>query len=293
MENLIKCHITMSEIVNFEQMGVASMEVTHEKIVRLQDELLKMEQADIVTEHHFLDKVYERTITVPPWTILTGAAHKTNYKVQLKKGKIAVNIGKEIKILEAPFEFDAQAGEQRVGRVFEEEVIWTDIYENPDDCNDILTLEDRLYVVPECGLGENRVSLQINNARQDFNLFLSQINLSQEEMDKIVKNEDDVIDFPKHYFVELKNSKIHGKGMFATKDFIAGELICPGRINGQRTLAGRYINHSYESNVVPKLVGDDIDAIAKRNIYAGEELLVDYRASMRVNFGVMVQGEMP
>jgi hypothetical protein len=150
----------MSEIVNFEQMGVASMEVTHEKIVRLQDELLKMEQADIVTEHHFLDKVYERTITVPPWTILTGAAHKTNYKVQLKKGKIAVNIGKEIKILEAPFEFDAQAGEQRVGRVFEEEVIWTDIYENPDDCNDILTLEDRLYVVPECGLGENRDKLQ-------------------------------------------------------------------------------------------------------------------------------------
>jgi hypothetical protein len=34
-----------------------------------------------------------------------------------------------------------------------------DIYENLDDCTDIPTLEDRLYVVPECGLGSNRVKM--------------------------------------------------------------------------------------------------------------------------------------
>jgi hypothetical protein len=56
-------------------------------------------------------------------------------------------------------EFDACAGEQRVGRVFDEEVVWVDIYENLDDCTDIPTLEDRLYVVPECGLLDNRQKL--------------------------------------------------------------------------------------------------------------------------------------
>ena len=281
----------LPEVPLFANMGVVKIKVTPDKIARLQNELLSMDQADIVTTHTFLPNVYERTITIPPWTVLTGAAHKTPYKIRLEKGTIAVNVGEKVKILTAPCEFDACAGEQRVGRVFEDEVVWTDIYENADNCKDILTLEDRLYVVPACGLGENRVNAQINNARQDYNLFLTQINLSQEEMDKIVKNDADVIDIPKGYFVELKNSKIHGKGLFATKDFKVGELICPGRINGQRTLAGRFINHSFDSNVVPSLVDEDIDAIAKRDIYAGEELLVDYRSSMRVNFGVMLQGE--
>jgi hypothetical protein len=38
-------------------------------------------------------------------------------------------------------------------------------------------------------------------------------------------------------------------------------------------------------------VQDDIFAVAARKINAGDELLVDYRASMRVNFGLTMQGE--
>ena len=146
-------------VANFATMGVATLEVTPEKINRLQDELLQMEQADIVTEHTFKPGIYERKIIVPAWTVLTGAPHKTAYKVRLEKGTIAVNIGTEVKILTAPLAFDAPAGAQRVGRVFEEEVVWVDIYENLDNCTDIPTLEDRLYVVPSCGLGENRKKL--------------------------------------------------------------------------------------------------------------------------------------
>ena len=145
--------------IAFANMGIANIEVTPAKIVKLQNELLKMEQADIVTKHTFLPEVYERTITVPPWTVLTGAAHKTAYKVRLEKGTIAVNIGTEVKILAAPCEFDVCAGEQRVGRVFDDEVVWVDVYDNPDNCQDIETLENRLYVVPECGLLDNRLKL--------------------------------------------------------------------------------------------------------------------------------------
>ena len=127
------------------------------KIVALQDELLKMPQADIVTTHTFLPEVYERRIDVPAWTVLTGAAHKTDYRVRLEKGTIAVNIDTEVVILTAPCEFNAKAGSQRVGRVFEEDVVWVDIYDNPDNCTDVSKLEDRLYIIPECGLGANRV----------------------------------------------------------------------------------------------------------------------------------------
>jgi hypothetical protein len=135
------------------------------QIENLQNELLKMPQADIVTEHTFLPGIYERKITVPPWTVLTGAEHKTGYKIRLEKGTIAVNVEDKVKIMTAPMEFEAKAGAQRVGRVFDEEVVWIDIYENPDNCQDLTIIEERLYLVPECGLGENRVSLQIKNAK--------------------------------------------------------------------------------------------------------------------------------
>jgi len=137
------------------------------QIENLQYELLKMPQADIVTDHTFLPGVYERKITIPPWTVLTGAEHKTDYKIRLEKGTIAVNVEDTVKIMTAPMEFEAKAGAQRVGRVFEEEVVWVDVYENSDNCQDLAIIEERLYVVPDCGLGENRVSLQIKNAENN------------------------------------------------------------------------------------------------------------------------------
>ena len=264
-----------------------------EQIENLQDELLKMPQADIVTENIFLDGIYERKITIPPWTVLTGAEHKTDYKIRLEKGTIAVNIGEKVQIMTAPMEFEAKAGAQRVGRVFEDEVVWVDIYENPDNCQDLYILEKRLYLVPDCGLGENRVALQISNAQTDYKLFLDQIGLNQVEMDKIVTNESDVIDMPDNVHVELRDSKIHGKGLFATKSFKNGDIVCPGRLDGKRTPGGRFINHSYDSNILPIKVGDDIYAMAVRDIYENEELLVDYRSSMRINFGITLQGELP
>ena len=139
--------------------NLSTLVVTTEKIDALTLALLEMPQAEIVTTHTFFPGVYERKITVPPSCVITGAPHKTDYKVRLEKGTIAVNIGNKVQTLTAPLEFNACAGEQRVGWVFGEEVVWVDIYDNPDNCKDIDVLEDRLYVVPECGLLDNRQRL--------------------------------------------------------------------------------------------------------------------------------------
>ena len=260
-----------------------------EKVKALQDELFKMPQADIVTTHTFLPGVYERAITIPAWTVLTGAEHKTPYRVRLEKGTIAVNTDDGVKVLTAPCEFDAIAGMQRAGRVFDKEVVWVDIYDNPDNCTDLAILEDRLYVVPECGLADSRTDAQ--RAKIDYGLFLHQLGTTDSKLNQIVQIESDLIDMPEGFFVELKPSDIHGLGLFATKDFEVGETVCPGRLDGKRTPGGRFINHSPKGNIQPELVGDDIFAVAARKIRAGDELLVDYRASMRVNFGLTMQGE--
>ena len=98
---------------------------------------------------------------------------------------------------------------------------------------------------------------------------------------------------PDGHFVELRESRIHGQGLFVTKPYAAGDFICPGRLNGKRTPAGRFINHSPFSNIEPVDIDGDIYAVATREIPAGAELLVDYRASMRVNFGLGLQGKSP
>jgi hypothetical protein len=284
----------MNELDVFNPKAVATPDEMKAKVVALQEQLLKLPQANIVTLHSFRAGFYERIIVIPPWTVLTGAEHKTAYQVRIGKGTIAVNIDNGgVKILSAPMLFDVGAGLQRAGHTFEEETIWTDIYSNPDNCRDIDELERRLYITPDIGLSDNIAQRERVRMIEDYGTFLTQIGMSQPDMDKIVENKDDQIDMPEGCFVEVKPSKIHGNGLFATKDFKAGELICPGRINGKRTPAGRYMNHSTNANVAPEKVGDDLNAIATRNIYRGEELLVNYRESMRVNFGIIIEGEMP
>jgi hypothetical protein len=136
-----------------------------QKIDVLQDELLKMPQADIKTIHSFEDGKYIRTMIVPPNTVIVGAAHKSPYKVRLEKGTISVNLGDEIHTLTAPLELNAPAGTRRVGLVGDEELVWVDVYDNHDGCTDIDAIEDRLYVIPECGLLDKRLALANNNAR--------------------------------------------------------------------------------------------------------------------------------
>jgi hypothetical protein len=138
-----------------------------EKVERLQDALLEMPQADVKFLHDFEPGKYIRTMIAPPWSVIVGAEHKTPYKIRLEKGTIAVNIDNNIKILTAPLEFDAPAGVKRVGRVFDEEVIWVDIYENLDDCTDVNAIEERLYDIPACGLMSNRVALEGKNEQND------------------------------------------------------------------------------------------------------------------------------
>ena len=277
------------QVVEIDVFDIAS--VTADKVVALQNELFKLPQANIVTEHVFTPGKYERRITIPAWTVLTGAEHKTDYHVRLEKGTIAVNTDDGVKVLTAPVDFPAKAGMQRAGRVFEDEVVWVDVYDNLDNCTDLAALEDRLYVVPDCGLADSRT--QVQKAQIDYGAFLHQIGMTQEEMDKIVHIGSDLMDMPESVAVELRDSPIHGKGLFATRDFEAGEVVCPGRLNGKRTPGGRFINHSVDCNITPTKVGDDIYAVAARKIRAGDELVVDYRASMRVNFGLILQGELP
>ena len=269
--------------------GITRM-LVEQKVSRLERELLRMPQADIQTTYAFSPGTYERTITVPPWVVLTGAEHRTDYHVRLEQGTIIVNTDDGMRALVGPCEFAAKAGIKRAGFVQGEEVIWTDIYPNPDNCRDIAVLEARLYIVPNIGLADSRTATQRDII--DYDTFIHQLGLTHAEVTRISQIQDDLIDMPSGINVELRDSPIHGKGLFAMQAFSIGDVVCPGRLAGKRTPGGRFINHSVSPNVLPYKVGDDIYAKAIQPIEIGDELLVNYRDSVRVNFGITLQGEL-
>jgi SET domain-containing protein len=85
----------------------------------------------------------------------------------------------------------------------------------------------------------------------------------------------------------IANSKIDGKGVFATGNIEEGEVIAPARINGKRTPIGRYTNHSKNINAIMLLRDNgNIDLVAKKAINGcqggnlGEEITIDYRQAL-------------
>jgi|GEM_PF-1176120 len=80
--------------------------------------------------------------------------------------------------------------------------------------------------------------------------------------------------------VELRKSPIHGMGLFATKSSDTGQKICEARVNGKRTIAGKYANHAPNRNAFVAFGSGDISLYAAQPISCGDEITVNYRESL-------------
>ena len=84
--------------------------------------------------------------------------------------------------------------------------------------------------------------------------------------------------------IRLAKSIIHGKGIFATASIPKNTMIALAKINDQRTLIGRYTNHSNMPNCKMVLLDNgDIELHSITDITGclggqlGDELTVNYR----------------
>ena len=127
---------------------------------------------------------------------------------------------------------------------------------------------------------------KIGRDRHDYNALVAASGLTHQEVQAFVQNEADRVDLDlAQYEVELRESPIHGLGMFATSGFLADERVMAARIGKLRTQAGRYVNHSADPNCA--MSWENLDTIVMRTtrrIEAGEELTVDYRDNERLAF---------
>jgi hypothetical protein len=262
--------------------------VQHEKKIQLiEKEFLKQEQVDCPVVHRFGPNIYIREVTLPAGTFSIGHYQKTTHLNIMLTGKVTmVNEDGSKTVLVAPQTFVSGPG-RKVGYI-EETVVWQNVYSTTE--TDVEKLEE-MFLNKSITWQEHQAASQLlltfdnKTDIEDYYKAISEYGFTEDVVRMQSENTEDQIDLPYgNYKVMVSDSKIEGKGLFATGNFIKGEVIAPARISGKRTPAGRFTNHAKQPNAIMVLRDNgDIDLVANTEIKGcrggnlGEEITVDYR----------------
>lgn len=258
---------------------IASLSMTvNDRIRKLEKYLLTQEQVTAGLEHEFIDGLYKRTMRVPAGTVLTGAIHRVKHMDVMTEGSMLVITEDGTKQIDAPFTMTTQEGVKKCGIALTD-VTWCTFHAAPYDT--IEEMEAHIH-------SKNDEDIFIEGEVDDYLTLLSELNITDEQVKAQSFVTHDMIDMNKEYdHITKRESPINGYGLFSSKDININEVICPARLNGNRTIAGRYANHSKTPNAKPILVGDDVYYKATESIDAGSELTINYRDSIKINPDVL------
>ena len=113
-------------------------------IQRVEDELLKLPQADHGLEHLFCDKLYIRKATILPGTVFTTPFYREECVLTLLKGRIVIVTENGVNRMEAPDFVMTKPGTKRVIFALDHVEAHT-VHPNPTNEQDISVLESRIY----------------------------------------------------------------------------------------------------------------------------------------------------
>jgi quercetin dioxygenase-like cupin family protein len=235
------------------------------KVDQLQDIMATMPQLDLPLTNSFAGGVYARELFIPKGTLLIGKVHLTDHFNICLKGDLTFLTVDGPKRIVGPTMFVAPAGTKKVAYA-NEDSIWTNMM--PALCDDPEKIVDALTVIKFSDY-DRLVS------KADLEHKVSVFGFTPERMHELSVDPSTLDDSPIDG-VEVKDSEIHGQGLFATKDFERGEIICLGVCDNKRTLAGRYTNHSPVPNANTERRGDKVVVVALQDIEAGDEITTDY-----------------
>lgn len=260
-------------------------------IAALEREMLKLPQADVPVQHHFVAGCYIREVHIPADTYAVGHRHKVPHLNLMLEGAVCMvgPDGRKIE-LKAPQMYVGLPG-RKVGYV-RERLRWLNIF--PTECTDVEQLEGMFFEKSNAFRQAARLMLPqrdprrlVGYDREDYELWLQELGEDQRSMESKFIGVDDLIAFPRgSYKVKIGPSRIQGKGLIATADIKAGETICAARIGDYRTPAGRYTNHSRDPNARMLAGGNQVLLVATRDIkgsaggFDGEEVTVNYRLAI-------------
>lgn len=246
------------------------VEERRNKIYELEAVMLQHEQVDIPVKHRFSGDIYAREITIPKGTLLTGRIHKFDHFDIMLSGDVTVSTDTgETKRLTGLNIMEGKAGKKRAGYAHED-THWITFHSaeerDPEEMYEFLT----------CGSFEELGDFNVLLDQADYKSLVNQIGMSEEEIQKQANNEDDFIHISGHDWIQIKDSPIHGQGLFVSIDYWEGDIILPARIGDKRTIAGRYTNHAMNPNAKMVVTDTGVDLVALRHIEENEEVTVNY-----------------
>ena len=273
--------------------------LVQEGVGRLEQILLDRPQSDAPLYHNFGPGLYIREVHMPAGNVAVGHYQKFDqWNVFLKGRVLMLNEDGSTTELIAPMQFTGKPG-RKVGYILED-VVWQNVYPNPDNEHDVEKLEakwidksQQWQAIEATRIDALRMKHELD--RQDFKKAIQELGFTEEIVRAQSENESDRIDIPAHR-VQVGLSPIEGKGLFATAEIKAGEIILPARLYGKRTIAGRYTNHSVNPNAqMVAAPGGDIALVAIKDLAGckagqlGDEITVDYRQARAVALSMDLQ----
>lgn len=276
-------------------MLTASTELTaSQKVEALESHMLDHPQVDCPVVHHFGPGIYVREVHLPKGALALGHAQRFEHLNIMLKGKVAMpSPDGGLKILEAPSIFVGQPG-RKFGYILED-VVWQNVYATNE--TDIDKLEEMFLDKSNTWKADDFTTRQLRESlhdvdREDYQLLLQQIGLSESEVRDQSENDQDQIPMPNGFALKftVRDSYIEGKGVFLSAPAEAGEVLAPARLGGKRTPAGRYTNHAQDPNAAFIMSDNgDIYLVAIKPISGciggeqGEEVTVNYRQALSLS----------
>lgn len=261
----------------------------------LEKEMLKLDQAPCSVTHSFGPGVYIRQVSMPAGSTVIGHHQNFEHVNIFLKGRITFFKDGEPIEMKAPMTFVGKPG-RKVAYIHEDS-IWLNVY--PTNETDIEKLESHYLTKSEISVQDKlerakSTLLTMDADKNDYLKFLTEFGLTEEKVRTMSENKQDMTALPFGvYKMKTGQSTIEGIGLIATGDLCPGEPIAPARFNGQRTIAGRYTNHSLNPNA--KMFGSksgDIWLVATNLIKGchggqdGEEITVDYRKALKLTLEI-------
>ena len=218
---------------------------------------------------YFAPGMYAREMWMPAGCLITGKIHLTEHLNILSQGSVSVSNNGESIRLEAPYTFVSPVGTKRAIFAYADST-WTTIHAT--DSSDPNEIEKEI-------IADNFEELDGFLARDDYQKFLLEFHLTEE--DAQAATHSSAVVALSSIKVTIKKSMIEGLGLFVNGLIDANEVIAPALLNGEKTDAGRYTNHSGEPNAkIIVIDGRNINLVAVRAI-EDEEITTDYRENLR------------
>jgi hypothetical protein len=252
---------------------------------------LMLPNVEVRVVHHFGPGLYMREAVLPVGFYL-GRAHREPCQNIMIAGCLSLLTPNGWQTLRAPQTFTGQPGRKLA--IVHEPTVWVNVWATTETDLGVLEqtlFDDSAYMVEWRDAVMRFAGNRAQPDRDDFAAFVAASPWTVDEVRALSERTDDVVPMPEPWSSTLQvlDSPIEGKGLFTSSHIKAGAVVAPARINGQRTPAGRFVNHSRTPNAAMVAGGAGaIDVVALRDIAgchggdSGEEITVDYRQAVIV-----------